>query len=499
MAVAKESMTIPDIGPFDGMRDYIMALEARGRVKRIPEIDQDKYEATALAYRMVDRFGTDSAPALLIERVKIGGDWREGPIVCNPYGSWADEALTFGAEIASEDEQILYRSVIKELGKRLDSGGQWNRIEPVTLDVASAPCKQVIVTGDAIDVTQYPWFKNNPADASRYINMGSVFLYDEEIGPNVGTYRSMVHGKNRIGVNPEPGQHGWLLLNAKRRRGEKFAHCSIAVGPDPITFAVSSNKMAALGEDEMLIAGGLRGKPVEMVKSETNDLLVPAHAEMIIEGIIPLDQGMDEGPYGEMYGYMGPKKPDNFFLEIQAITHRRNPWFINSFTGVTNDMPKAPFVAAGFFQFKKTIPHLTGYYIPPGANGTTVISIDKTMVGQGIQAGQTVSANPGGAKVVIVVDKDINILDPQRVLHALGARWQPSAHIYIPQTFQRAPDPSLPRRGVTSKMVIDATQQLPGEGGPESWPPVARTMLEEQAPESFAAIDKNWSKYFGPG
>ena len=87
MAVAKESMTIPDIGPFDGMRDYIMALEARGRVKRIPEIDQDKYEATALAYRMVDRFGMDSAPALLIERVKIGGDWREGPIVCNPYGS----------------------------------------------------------------------------------------------------------------------------------------------------------------------------------------------------------------------------------------------------------------------------------------------------------------------------------------------------------------------------------------------------------------------------
>ena len=218
MAVAKESMTTPDIGPFDAMRDYIMALESRGRLKRIPEIDQDKYEATALAYRMVDRFGTDSAPALLIERVKIAGKWREGPIVCNPYGSWIDEALTFGAEIASDDEQVLYRSVIEELGKRLDGGGQWNRIDPVTLDAASAPCKEVIVTGDAIDITQYPWFKNNPADASRYINMGSVFLYDEEIGPNMGTYRSMVHDKNRIGVNPEPGQHGWLLLNAKRRR-----------------------------------------------------------------------------------------------------------------------------------------------------------------------------------------------------------------------------------------------------------------------------------------
>ena len=487
----------PHLGPYDSMRDYIYALETEGRLVRIPEIDQDFYEATALAYRMIDRLGKDRAPALLIERLKIDGEWREGPVICNPYGSFVDEAMTFGLDTETEDEQELYKIVIEAIGKRRDAASKWLTEDPVEIDASMAPCKEVIHTGDDIDILQYAFLKNNPADAGRYLNMGSVFLYDEEIGPNVGTYRCQLKDKNKIAVNPQPGQHGWLILNAKKRRGEKVAPCAIAFGSDPITFAVSSNRMAGLGESELAIAGGLRGKPVEVVKCETVDYLVPATAEMIIEGEIPLDESEPEGPYAEMYGYMGPEESRVFFMNITAITHRHQPWVMNSFTGVTNDMPMSPQLAAEYFRYKAMLPNLTGYYLMPGAFGFAVVSIDKRAPGEGIQTGQTIAATPFGSKTVIVVDKDINILDPHSILHAIGARWQPSAHLFIPQTLQRAPDPSLPHRGLSSKMVIDATRQLPDEGGPAGWPPYSRTLLEENAPESFERIDGKWSEFFG--
>ncbi len=276
-----------------------------------------------------------------------------------------------------------------------------------------------------------------------------------------------------------------------------MAQCAIAFAPDPLTFSASCTKLAVnAGEDEYPIIGGLMGMPLELVKCETSDIMVPAHSEMIIEGEVPLDQKEDEGPYGEMYGYLGPMKPGNFFMNVKAVTHRKKPWILNSFTGIFNDMPKSPQLASQFYRYKRTIPNLTGFYSPRTANGMAVISIDKKFAGEGIAAGMELASNHGMSKVVIVVDKDINILDSTNILHALAARWQPSASLMIPITRQRMPDPSLGTKGVTSKMVIDATQQFPEEGGPESWPAVSRTLLEDQSPATFAMVDKNWSEYF---
>ena len=108
-------------------------------------------------------------------------------------------------------------------------------------------------------------------------------MVDPELGRNTGTYRCQVKGKNKIGVNSMPGQHGWRILAAKKRRGDKVAEVAIALGSDPILWCTSCTKLAGPGEDELSLAGGLRGKPIELVKCETIDILVPAHAEMIIE------------------------------------------------------------------------------------------------------------------------------------------------------------------------------------------------------------------------
>jgi len=481
---------------FDSVRDYVAALEQRGRVLRIASMDQDAYEATAFAYRLIDRFGIEAAPAFLIERIRIGGQWRQGPVLANLYGRWPDEALLFGVPEITSDHQQMYHAVLEALRARLDPGGNWRRIPPVEVDrPADAPCKEVILTGMQVDLEQFAWLQNNPADAGRYVNMGAVFIHDPQIGGNVGTYRCQVKGPRRMAINPEPGQHGWRILMAMKERGDKVARVAVAVGPDPMTFCASSTKMANYLEDELEFAGGLRGAPLPVVKCETCDIRVPAHAEFIIEGEVSLTEFEDEGPYGEMYGYLGPVKPGNFVMDIKAITHRRDPWVLNSFTGLTCDMPRAPQVASNFFMYKKLIPALTGLNSPRGASGVIVISIDKRFPGEGIAAGQYVAANAGLNKVVIVVDKDLNILDPSQVLHALGARWQPSASVLIPQTQMMMPDPSRPRWGLSSKMIIDATRQLPGEGGPKSWAPLNRELLAAGAPEAFGRVDARWSEY----
>ncbi len=483
------------IGPYDSLRDFVHAIEARGKLMRLKEIDQDKYEATGIMYRLIEKYGYEGAPAMLIERMKIDGEWRDGPIVANLYGNWGIEAMPFGVELVSDNDQQMYRAIRDKLITRIDDAGSWLKVKPTEVNSNDAPCKDVVIRGDDIDLLQFPWLKNNPADAARYVNTGTVFMQDDELGSNVGTYRCQIKGKNKIGLNPEPGQDGWRLLMGMKRRGDRVAKVSIAVAVDPAIWSVSCTKMAGFGESEIEVAGGLRGKAIELVKSETNHIMVPAYAEMIIEGEVPLDETEDEGPYGEMYGYLGLMKRDNFFMNITAITHRHNPLFFNSFTGVAADMPKGPQCAAEYHRYKKLIPNLTAIYSPRGASGVSLVSIDKKFPGEGMSAGQAVAANVGLNKVVIVVDKDVNILQPLNILHVLGARWQPKASVVIPQTQMCMPDPSLQTVGITSKMIIDATQQFPGEGGPEAWPPVSRVLLEEQCPDLFDEVEDKWPEY----
>lgn len=480
---------------FESVRDFVTALDRRGRLLRVESMDQDRYEATAFAYRLIDRFGIEYAPAFLIERVKIGGKWIEGPVVANAYGRWPDEAVLFGVRNITDDYQQMYRAVMEALRGRLDAGGTWRRISPVEVDPREAPCKEVVLTGDQVDLEKFAWIKNNPSDANRYVNMGSVFIQDPKIGSNVGTYRCQVKGPRKMAVNPSDGQHGWRILMAMKERGDKVANVAVAVGPDPMTFCASSTKMAGYLEDELEFAGGLRGKPLPVVRCETCDIRVPAHTEIVIEGEVPLNEFEPEGPYGEMYGYLGAGKQNCFFMNIKAITHRRQPWVLNSFTGLTCDMPRAPQTASNFFLYKRLIPSLTGLITPRGANGVVVISIDKKFPGEGMAAGQYVAANAGLNKLVIVVDKDLNILDQSQVFHALSARWQPSASLLIPRTQMMMPDPSRPAWGLSSKMVIDATRQLPGEGGPKSWAPLNRELLVQGAPEAFNLVDSRWNDY----
>ena len=486
-------------GPYDSLRDYIAALDARGRLLRIKEMDQDRYEATAFVYRMIENLGYYESPAILIERIKIGGKWMDGPIIANLYGGLDTEAMAYGVEEISTNQDQMFRAAQKKILSMVGDNGEWKRIKPVIVDAGNAPCKEIIVPEADVDIFRYPWLKNNPGDAGQYINSGGIVLEDPELGRNVGTYRCQVKTATKIGINPEPGQNGWNFLMGMRKQGKRVANAAVVLGVDPIVFAMSSTKVAGFGEDELEFAGGFKGKPVELVKCQTSDILVPANAELIIEGEIPLGDDEAEGPYAEMYGYMGTAKPQNFYMNIKAITHRRNPWFVNVFTGVTKDRHVAPMEVTDYLRFKKVIPNLVAIHSPLWAIGVTVLSIDKRFPGEGIASGEHIAAGRLTTKTVIVVDKDVDVLDFRAVLHAVGSRWQPHpASLKIPQTtgMPSSIDPSTPVSGITSKFIIDATKQLPEEGGPSSWAPVSRTILEEQCPDAFDYVDSKWEEYF---
>jgi len=484
-------------GPYDSLRDYVAALEALGRLVRIEEMDQDRFEATAFAYRLIEKHGFYGAPAFLIERIKVDGKWLDGPVISNLYGGWDTEAMSFGVEEVTTDQNQMYQATLRKLASQTDDNGQFNKIKPVTIKREHSPCKEVIVVGDDVNILQYPWLQSNPGDAGRYINAASIIMEDSDLGRNVSTQRFQVKSRNKVGVNLEGFQHGGFLLMAAKRRGEKTAKAAIVMGVDPIIFSLSSSKIAKLGEDELELAGGLKGKPVELVKCETNDIMVPAHAEMILEGEIPLDDKEEEGPFAEIYGYMGMKVPNNYYMNIVAVTHRRNPWFINSFAGVTKLHHAMPSATSDYLKHKRMIPSLVAYYTPREATGIAILSVKKRLSGVGMTAGLQAAASGFLAKVIIVVDEDVDIFDLHKVLHAVGSRWQPNdASLIIPKMAAMPLDPSSPIRGLTSKIIIDATKQFPEEGGPPSWPAVSRQLLEEACPQLFDLIDSKWDEYW---
>jgi 4-hydroxy-3-polyprenylbenzoate decarboxylase len=376
------------------------------------------------------------------------------------------------------------------------NNGAYPQIPPVPVSREKAPVKQVVLTGDAIDITRFAFIQTNPADGGRYVNTASHFMWDPEMGGNFGTYRCQMRGPRMLGFNPEPNQTGWRMLEAAKKRGEKSVRLSCVLGQDPVTWFISGTKVAnrfASDEpiDELALSGGFRGKPVEVVKSETNDLMIPANAEMVIEGEIPLDQpGLDEGPFGEMFGYLGPLKPANYWMNILAITHRRDPWLLNAFTGMQRGMVTSPQDALYDHMMKKALPHFVEMFQPQDAMGVAIMSIDKTKPGQAMAAGRMVAQRNPIAKVIIIVDKDIDVLDRDEVVFALGSRWQPHpASEIIEDAVGIVTDPSQKVQGRTSKIVIDATRQLPEEGGRDKFPPTNRALLERGAPEALAEVD----------
>ncbi len=483
--------------PFDSLRDYVRAMQAHGNVMYFDRIDQDAYEGTALMYRLVDRFGRYRAPLAVFENVKIDGRWMKGPVIANELRHVEAETLLFGLEPVPFDDSATWHRARAHLDTLLEeSGGKYPTIAPIEIAREKAPCKQVALSGDEIDVRNYPFFKNNPGDSGRFINTTSVFTGDPEMGVNVGTYRCEIKGPRHIAIGSGEGQTGYTMLMRAKERGETTAPVTLIMGQEPLVWLVSGARIPArMGKkpvDELATAGGLRGKAIEVVKCDTNDFLIPATCEMVVEGEVGLESFEVNGPYGEGSGYIGAPYYTAFTMTVNRITHRKNPWFVNDFTGVTRPLIEQPSAALTTSDLARFIPGITDYrYI----DSVTWISIDKTEPGQGLNTGKKIAKLIPVFKIVIMVDSDVDLWRDTDRFMAFATRWQayPASHIY--EDLPTMPlEPSSPKRERTSKIVIDATRQWPEEGGPEKFPDYSRHVLEQHAPDLFAEIDAKYGK-----
>jgi 4-hydroxy-3-polyprenylbenzoate decarboxylase len=399
------------------------------------------------------------------------------------------------------DHIATYYKALDRVGEylKLGRGGAFPVAPYKEVARSEAPCKQVVLTGEQIDLTKFAFIQSNPADSGRYVNTGSVFTHDADLGKNFGTYRCEIKGPRMLGVNPEEGQGAYNAFMQAKMRGEKSVKVSIALGQDPVTWVVSSSKLNRAKADELEVVSAIRGRPLPVVKSETNDHLVPANAEIVIEGEVPLDQGMKpEGPFGEMYGYMGGRKAENFWMNVTSVTHRRDPWIVNQFTGMTRGFPTAPLEKIALSTLQRFVPSVKMLHTPVEATGLCFVSIKKTKPGEGLEIGKRIAQIVGIAKVIVMVDDDLEVLDRVEMMHAIGSRWQPQPATAIIAESRGMPlDPSLVKRPMTSKIVIDATRQWPEEGGPKTYQALNRAELERMAPDSFKRVDASWSKLVG--
>jgi 4-hydroxy-3-polyprenylbenzoate decarboxylase len=492
----KNAASIP-VAPFDSLRDYIAALESRGLLVRFNRVDQDAYEGTALMYRLVDHYDRFHAPAVLFEEVRIGDRWRKGPVVANFARHVDIETILFGLEPVPGDSPATYGKARAYLDSMIEkSGGAYPTIPPVEIDSKDAECKEIIVSGDDIDIREFPFFQNNPGDSGRFINTAAVFTSDPEMGLNIGTYRCEIKGPRHIAVGSGEGQSGYTMLMAAKERGETSAPITLVLGQDPMIWLVSGSRIperrGKKPVDELATAGGLRGKAVDVVKCETNDFRVPAHAEMIIEGRVSLESFEVNGPYGEGSGYIGAPYFTAFPMTVTRITHRKDPWFINDFTGVSRPMIEMPGAALTTAGLKRFIPEITDYrYL----DSVTFFAIKKSQPGQALEAGKRIAKLIPVFKIVIMVDDDVDLWKPSDLFMAFATRWQafPASHIF--EDMPTMPlEPSAPERARSSKIVIDATRQLPEEGGPEKYPDYSRQVLADFDPEIFDRIDAKWAR-----
>ena len=427
--------------PWPDMRAFIEFLEDRGDLLRISDPIDWEYEAVSLTRRSSDVDG----PALLFENI------RDSEIPCLSGIFGAKRRVAWALEC---DEDELFGVYRQREGTRI----------PVEA-VENAPCQEIVLTGDDIDLASLPILRHYERDAGRYITAALQVANDPETGVrNVSIHRMLLLGKNRLSVYAPPGRHLRTIIERHHEAGSTAEIASVFAA-EPAT-QIGSQARAPYGVDEFEIAGGLRGAPVELVRCHSIDVRVPATAEMVIEGRIVPGEIVDDGPFGEYPGTYSEAKPTPV-LEVTAITMRRSAMYQNTLTGfpmTENHWMMQPAAAAmAYREAQKVAPEVKAVNVTPGgtARHHVVVSIRKRHPFDARNTMLALLSAGLGAKQVIVVDEDIDVFDPEHVEWAVNTRVQPDQDVVIiSNLYSPTLDPSAPVNRGSSKMGIDATMPM---------------------------------------
>lgn len=355
-----------------------------------------------------------------------------------------------------------------------------NPISPIVID--DGPVQEVIITGDDVDVAPLPISRHFAQDAGRYIGSGILICKDPDKGiRNLSYQRLQLKDRNRFGASLHSRGHIWEHLLRCQEIGQNL-EVAVVLGAHPAVHLAAGAKVGK-DVDELDIAGGLLGQPVELVKCRTIDVEVPANAEIVLEGEILADVQEDEGPYGEYTGYSTFRSTRNVFV-VKAITRRANPIFLDVIPGYSAEhllLGRAAKEAHVYQRLQEVIPNMVALNYPKsGTHFHAYMSLKKTAEGQARHALMLLFGLDSYIKLAVALDDDVDIFNEEEVLWALATRFQADTDLFVvPKVFCNRLDPSAVD-GMSAKLGLDATAPL-------DWD-VERTSLPEEAVQEALSV-----------
>ena len=463
------------------LREFIALLEQRGELVRIKQEVDPYLEMTEVSDRTLRAKG----PALLFENPK----GYDVPVLCNLFGTPDRVALGMGQEDVSAlrdvGELLAFlkepeppKGLLDLWEKRHDFKQVLNM--PVKV-VKKAPCQQVVLEGDQVDLDKLPIQTCWPGDAAPLVTWAlAVTRGPDKERQNLGIYRMQKIAKNKLIMRWLAHRGGALDYRAFRKKNPgKPYPVAITLGADPATTLGAVTPVPDT-LSEYAFAGLLRGEKTQVVECLGNDLQVPASAEYILEGFLHGDEA-EEGPFGDHTGYYNEVETFPVFT-IDRITHRENPIYHSTYTGRPPDEPAILGVALNevFVPIlKKQFPEIVDFYLPPEGCSyrLAVVSMQKQYPGHAKRVMMGVWSFLRQfmyTKFVIVTDDDVDVRNWEDVIWAMTTRMDPVRDtVMIENTPIDYLDFASPVSGLGSKMGLDATNKMPGETDREWGEPIA--------------------------
>jgi 4-hydroxy-3-polyprenylbenzoate decarboxylase len=494
--------------PYQSLREFVARLEKEGRLLRVKTPVSPHLEMTEIQTRVL----AEGGPAILFENV-IGPDGKKSdmPVLVNLFGTV--ERVAWGMD--REPHQLREIGETLAFLKQPEPPGGWKEaldMLPLVRSVmamkpkvvSSAPCQEIVLTGDDIDIGRLPVQTCWPGDAAPLITWPLVVTKgpggDKRDIYNLGIYRMQVTGRDTTLMR-------WLKQRGgaghyDRWKGQKREPLPAAavLGADPGTILAAVTPVPDT-LSEYQFAGLLRGKKVELVDCKTVPLQVPADAEIVLEGHVMLDDYGDEGPFGDHTGYYNSVEKFPVF-KISAITMRRDPIYLSTYTGRPPDEPSIlgealneVFIPLLVQQF----PEIVDFWLPPEGCSyrIAVVSMKKSYPGHAKRVMMGVWSFLRQfvyTKIVIVVDHDINARDWKDVMWAISTRMDPARDITV---IENTPidylDFASPEPGLGGKIGLDATNKL--------FPETKREWGKEirMSDDIVKLVSEKWASYGLPG
>jgi len=470
------------------LREWIGLLEREGELVRVAaEVDPD-LEITEI----VDRTIRAGGPALLFERPK----GARHPLLINQFGAERRMCLAFGVErlddVAAKLSDVLEMQPPSGLVEKVRGLQKLKSIadsRPET--VKRGPAQELVLRGDEVDLGVLPVQRCWPGDPAPFITLPAVITRDPSTGArNVGMYRMQVIDGRTTFMHwqiHKDGRADWLASGGR-------LEVAVALGLDPVS-AYSASAPLPKHIDELMLAGFLRGEPVELVRGITVDLEVPAHAEIVLEGYVQKDELGEEGPFGDHTGYYTAAEPFPVF-HVTAMTMRRDAIYPSIVVGKPPQedawLGKATeriFLPA----IRTSVPEIVDYDLPvAGAfHNCCIVSIRKAFPGHAAKVMHAIwgLGMLSLTKCVIVVDARVDVHDYEQVMFYAGANVDPARDVVLSEGPLDHLDHAPERQFFGGKLGIDATAKWPEEGA-RPWPEEI-----EMSAGVRELVDRRWAEY----